>query len=87
MQSERKPHPLIGRLWSDHKAGNLSRREFFRLAALLGLSVTVPQLFHPAAPAQALGAVYGQKLRVAGLLPETAHPAETISTPAGQVLR
>ena len=87
MQNECKPHPLIGRIGSDHKAGNLSRREFFRLAALLGLSVTAPQLLHLATPGQALGVVYGQKLRVAGLLPETAHPAETISIPARQVLR
>ena len=76
------------RLWLDHKAEKLSRREFLRFAALLGLSTTTAaHLFHWALPGQAMGAVYGQKLRIAGLLPETGHPAKNLSIPASQVLR
>jgi peptide/nickel transport system substrate-binding protein len=78
----------MDRLRSDHKAGKLSRREFLRFAALLGLATTTAShLFHWAIPGQAMGAVYGQKLRIAGLLPETGHPAENISISASQVLR
>ena len=88
MQSNHRTHPLMDWLWSDYKAGSLSRREFLRLSALLGLASTAASgLFHLASPGHAAGAVYGQKLRVAGLLPETAHPAENLSVPQSQVLR
>jgi peptide/nickel transport system substrate-binding protein len=88
MHRKHRKHPLIDCLWSDHKAGNLSRREFLRFAALLGLATTTAShLFHLAIPGHAMGAVYGQKLRIAGLLPESEHPAENVSMPASQVLR
>jgi len=88
MQRKHRTHPHIDRLWSDHKAGNLSRREFLRFAALLGLATTTTShLFHLAAPGHATGAVYGHKLRIAGLLPESAHPGKTVSIPESQVLR
>ncbi len=75
-------------LWSNHKTGKMSRREFLRFAALLGLATTTTShLVHLAVPGQAMGAVYGQKLRIAGLLPETGHPAKNLSIPASQVFR
>ena len=80
--------PLIDRLRRDHQAGHLSRREFFRLAALMGFAVSgASHLLHLATPGTAMGAVYGQKLRLAARLPETTHPAKIISIPASQVLR
>jgi len=78
----------IDRLLSDHQSKNLSRREFLRLAALLGFATTTTShLLHLAVPGHARGAVYGHKLRIAGLLPESTHPARTVSIPASQVLR
>jgi len=88
MPRKHRTHLLIDRLWRDHKAGNLSRRDFLRLAALMGLAATTaPRLLHLATPGAAMGAVYGQKLRIAGRLPETTHPAKSISIPASQILR
>ena len=88
MQRKHRTHPLIGHLWSDHKNGKLSRREFLRFSALLGLATTTAShLIHWATPDQAMGADYGRKLRIAGLLPETGHPARLLSIPASQVLR
>ena len=78
----------MGWLWSDHCTGNLSRRDFLRFAALLGLATTTAShLFDIARPGLAQGAVYGQKLRVAGQLPEPGHPAKNLSIPARQVFR
>ena len=83
-----RKHPRIECLWSDHKSGNLTRRDFLRFAALLGLTTaTASQLIHLANPGHARGAAYGEKLRIAGLLPETRHPATNTSLPASQVLR
>ena len=88
MQRKHETQALKDCLWSDHKAGKMSRREFLRFAALLGLATsTASHLVHWAIPGQAMGAVYGQKLRIAGLLPETGHPAKNVSIPASQVLR
>jgi peptide/nickel transport system substrate-binding protein len=87
MQRTNRTHPLVDSLWSDHKTGALSRRDFLRFAALLGLTTTASHLLQLASPDHARGAVYGHKLRIAGLLPETAHPAKNGSIPASQVLR
>ena len=88
MHRKHRIHPLIDGLWSDHKSGKLSRREFLRFAALLGLATTTAShLFHLAIPGHAMGAAYGQKLRIAGMLPESDHPVENVSIPASQVLR
>lgn len=88
MQRKHRTQPLTESLWLDHKAGNLSRREFLRYAALLGLTTnTAAHLLQWAIPGHAMGAVYGQKLRIAGLLPESGHPANNLSIPASQVLR
>jgi peptide/nickel transport system substrate-binding protein len=88
MRRKHKKHSRIECLWSDHQSGNLSRRDFLRFAALLGLTTTTAStLIHLASPGYARGAAYGEKLRIAGLLPETWHPAKNTSTPASQVLR
>ena len=87
MHRKKQTHPLIDCLWSDHKAGVLSRREFLRFTALLGLTTTASHLLQFAIPGHARGAVYGHKLRIAGQLPDSGHPAKSISIPASQVLR
>ena len=87
MQRINRTHPLITYLWSDHKTGALSRRDFLRFSALLGLTTTASHLLQLAIPGHARGAVYGHKLRIAGQLPDSGHPAKNISIPASQVLR
>jgi peptide/nickel transport system substrate-binding protein len=88
MQVKHMTHPLIESLGSDYKDGKISRRGFLRFSALLGLATTTaPHLVHWAFPSQAMGAAYGRKLRIAGLLPETGHPAKHLSIPASQVFR
>jgi peptide/nickel transport system substrate-binding protein len=70
-------HPVFGDLKSDLKKGKLSRREFLRFAALLGLSTTVAsQGAQMVFPKRAHAVSYGGKLRVSGLIQKIYHPAE-----------
>ena len=66
----------------------LSRREFFGLTALLGYTaftgVSGIQLFRPN---RSMAAVYGDKLRIAGLLPRIKYPSELRPQATNQALR
>ena len=88
MQKRHRTHSGIESIRSQYRDGHLSRREFLRFAALLGIaSTTATQFLQLALPGRAGAAVYGDKLRIAGLLPKTWHASDDLSIPTGQVLR
>lgn len=67
--------------------GNISRRQFLRFAALLGMATIPPFLSHLGSPGVAQGATYGGKLRIAGKVTNLSHPMGMMSLPARQILR
>ncbi len=70
-------HPVFGDLKSDLHKGKLSRRDFLRFAALLGLSTTAAShAVQLVFPKHVHAVSYGGKLRVSGLIQKVSHPAE-----------
>ena len=77
--STKKVHALYPELLSNYKKGMVSRREFLRFSALLGLSVGVgSQITGLLSPqmAMAAGPNRGGVLKVAGNIHKLAHPAQ-----------
>ena len=72
-----KKHPYLDHLETEHKKGNLSRREFIHLAACLGIGagvgLTMPGLVKPAL---ASAAKRGGVLKVAAQVQKVTHPAQ-----------
>lgn len=82
MKKKREIHPAIFELKDDFEKGKLTRREFIRYAALLGMSVSMAgpllgcakeekELVQPAAKAKR-----GGTLRVSGAVQKVTHPAQ-----------
>jgi peptide/nickel transport system substrate-binding protein len=82
---EKKIHPLVSEASKDLKAGKISRRDFLRLSALLGLSVTSAEVLAACGvkeevvattePAQASGIVRGGTLTCATRVERVDNPA------------
>ena len=71
-------HPAVKDLQSDMKKGKMTRREFIRLATLLGVSAyTATQMAGLTCPAKAFaaGVKRGGTMKIATSLQKIAHPA------------
>jgi len=82
-------HPRFKNLRYQYQHGHMSRREFLRFSALLGISMATasPLLWQLATPGDARGAVYGDKLRIAGQFRELGRPDAMMSISSCQILR
>ena len=75
----RQLHPLIPEIVNDYQKGKMSRREFLRFSALLGVSTyTAAQLGGFMLPRTALGATAkrGGEIKVSAKLQKITHPAQ-----------
>ncbi|THB76795.1 MAG: ABC transporter substrate-binding protein [Desulfobacteraceae bacterium] len=87
---ERQDHPSVQDLKSDFEKGKLSRREFIRYAALLGVSAVgatqMAGLSLFSKPAHAASIKRGGTLRIAGPVQKMTHPAQfSWVTPSNQL--
>ncbi len=75
-------------LHAQYRNGQFSRREFLRFAALLGCTAFAGGYgLQLARPRQAMAVTYGDKLRIAGLLPRVAYPSSLRPQATNQALR
>jgi len=88
MQKKYHRNPRLNGLYTQFRKGQFSRREFLRIAALLGHTTFAGiyglQLINPR---QARAVIYGDKLRVAGLLPRVQYPSVLRPQATNQALR
>ncbi len=75
-------------LHKQYHNGKLSRREFLRIAALLGYA-TITGIYglQLVSPGRAMAATYGDKLRIAGLLPRVQYPSVLRPQATNQAIR
>ena len=89
MDERRRIHPGVFQLKRDLDKGKISRRDFLRFSALLGMStVAASQLGGLAWPARAFGQAIkrGGKIRVSGPVHKVTHPAQfSWITPTNQL--
>ena len=89
MDEKRRIHPGVFQLKRDLDRGKISRRDFLRFSALLGMStVAASQLGGLAWPARAFGQAVqrGGKVRVSGPVHKVTHPAQfSWITPTNQL--
>lgn len=82
-----KTHPRILDLKSDLDKGRLSRRQFLRLASLLGLTAAASAGLAVINPQEARAVTYGGKLKVSGMLTGIKHPAQSKWLAPSQIFR
>ncbi len=87
MQGEYHRDSRLRFLYAQYRQGLLSRREFLQIAALLGFTTFSGYGLQLLAPGPALAATYGDKLRIAGLLPRVRFPSELRPQATNQALR
>ena len=75
-------------LCAQYRSGRCTRREFLRIAALLGYATIAGGYGSKVlAPRPAQAAIYGDKLRIAGLLPRVQYPSGLRPQATNQALR
>ena len=84
---ERTNNTRVLDLISDLKNGKLTRREFLRLASLLGFTMAASTGLTVIRPQEAQAVTYGGKLRVSGILTGLKHPAQAKWIAPSQIFR
>jgi peptide/nickel transport system substrate-binding protein len=88
MQRANHQDPRLKDLHAQYRNGHISRREFLRVAAFLGYATLAGVYGHQlVSPRRTMAAIYGDKLRIAGLLPRVLYPSVLRPQATNQALR